>query len=227
MKVKHHQSRQNSIRFSLYAIRLLSFIFLISNFQTKLYSQTAPLKKYIKISGGNVLFGTGDVSGYGVAIEGVGNFIRKNNYLSRHLQVGGEIYFQSGVSNPVVENPEPNEYPGKTFRHSSLVGLNAKANFYPFKKTLRGLNISLAMGAAYYNASSEGRSVYEQYLPEVSRRMSELRFDNRVLLGYIVSLGYDFTIVKDILQLGIHYDLANYNNGDFNNALCGKMGFRF
>ena len=60
-----------------------------------------------------------------------------------------------------------------------------------------------------------------------SRRMSELRFENSFLAGYTISLGYDFYLIKDKLLLGARYDLANYNNGDYNSMLGGKVGFAF
>ncbi|MGN6492076.1 MAG: hypothetical protein ACTHLE_08795 [Agriterribacter sp.] len=199
-------------------------IFLITTCYSVVYGQTEPLAKYIKISGG----GSGDMPGYFIAVEGSGNFIQKNEYCSKHLQFGGEIYFQNGVSNPEVENPDPRNFSQTFFYHESLAGLNAKVNFFPFqKKLLKGLNISMGIGAAYYSLSKEGRVVLEEYDINVSRRMSELRFEKKALLGYIISVCYYIFIVKKFLLVGIRYDIANYNNGDYNYMLGGKIGICF
>ncbi|MGN6434882.1 MAG: hypothetical protein ACTHMM_00055 [Agriterribacter sp.] len=199
-------------------------IFLVTTCYSVVYGQTEPLAKYIKISGG----GIGDSPGYFIAVEGSGNFIQKNEYCSKHLQLGGEIYFQNGASNPEVENPDPRNFSQTFFYHESLVGLNGKVNFFPFqKKLLKGLNISIGVGAAYYTSSKEGRAVLEEYDINVSRRMSELRFENKALMGYRISVGYDIFIIKKFLLAGVRYDISNYNNGDYYYVLGGKIGFAF
>ena len=82
-------------------------------------------------------------------------------------------------------------------------------------------------GVAFQNYSYESRAELMQYTSVFSRRMSELRFENSFLAGYTISLGYDFYLIKDKLLLGARYDLANYNNGDYNSMLGGKVGFAF
>lgn len=205
---------------------LFSFI-IFFNCLSSAYSQNTPVSKYIKLSGGYIVFGTGDVPGYGISVEATGNFIKKNDYLNKHFQLGGEIFFQTGVKNPKVVDPNPGDFYGKSFRHYSLGGLNAKFNFYLFRSFLKGLNISLAGGLAYQNYSAEARAEIIEYSPTFSRRMSELRFENTLLLGYTISVGYDVYIVQDKLFIGPRIDLANYNNGDFNSLLGGKIGFLF
>lgn len=208
-------------------MKTLLLFFIASFCCTVSFSQTPAVSKYLKISGGSVLFGTGDVPGYGIYIEGCGNFLTKNNYLSKHIQLGGELFFQSGVDNPKVRNPDMSEFFKLTFKHYSLAGLNGKVNFYPFKRIVRGLNISVAVSAAYQNYSREVRAELRQLTDDFSMRMSELTYDNRFLLGYIISVGYDFFILRDKLLLGARYDFVNYNNGDFNAMLGGKIGFVF
>ncbi|MCC6287081.1 MAG: hypothetical protein IT249_04285 [Chitinophagaceae bacterium] len=203
------------------------FVLIALNYAALSYCQENSPIKYIKVSGGRVSFGTGDVPGYGIYIEGCGNFIKNSGYLSDHIQLGGEIYFQSGVKNPKVRNPEPLAFFNYSFRHYSLTGLNGKAIFFPFRKKLSGLNISIGAGIAYQNYSYETRAELIQYTNDLAMRMSELGYENRFLLGYTISLGYDFFLISNKLLLGARYDLVNYNNGDFNYMLGGKIGFAF
>ncbi len=195
--------------------------------QNHSYSQIQAGAKYLKLSGGRVIFGTGDIGGFGVYVEGSGNPFKKIRYLAEHLQVGAELYFENGVKNPKVENPTGDEFSRRDFSHISLTGLNIKSTFYPFRKAIKGLNVSLGAGAAYYYFSYEGAAVREVYSPTVSRRMSELRFENKFVLGYRISAGYDVFMLKGVFLAGIRLDFVNFNNGDFNSLAAAKIGYRF
>lgn len=209
-------------------MRQLSCICLFLFFQVTLRAQYGTNSRYLKLSGGSVLFGTGDVPGFGVYIEGSGNFFRRSQYLSKHLQIGAELYFENGVKRPTIENPAPAQFQTDPFfKHISLSGLTIKSTFYPFINFLRGTNIGIGAGAAYYCYSYEARAVREVYTPTLSRRMSELRFENRFLVDYRLSAGYDFFIVRQIFLAGVRVDLVNYNNGDFNSLIGAKVGYRF
>ena len=191
-------------------------------------SQIEANAAYIKLSGGSVLFGTGDIPGFGIYVEGSGNVFKKNKYLSKHLQTGMELYFESGVKNPTVINPTPDEFSHDPFfNHISQIGIDFKSTFYPFRKFLKGINIGIGAGCIFSFNSYEGRAVREVYTSTLSRRMSELRFENRFLLGYRISVGYDVFIMKGQLLVGVRTDLANLNNGDYNQLIGAKIGYRF
>lgn len=209
------------------SLKIILFTCILSFLKHSCMAQTPSTGSYIKVSGGRMLFGTGDIDGFGIHVEGSGNLIKKNKYLLNHLQIGGELCFENAANNPTVINPTPDDFKNEIgFQQISMTSLNGKITFYPFNKIVTGFNISISGGASYYYFSYEGRAVREEYTPTLSRRMSELRFENKFMWGYRISVGYDFFVKKKIL-FGPRYDFCNYTNGDFNYFLGGRIGYRF
>src|SRR5215203_1558294 len=92
------------------------FLLLFISVSTALYSQGHNMKNnYLKFSAGRVLFGTGDVTGFSVNVEGAKQIIKSSKPFLNKLLVGGELSFENGVKNPVTANPTNEEFISKTF----------------------------------------------------------------------------------------------------------------
>lgn len=193
-------------------------------------NSTAQNKKdynyFLKLSAGRVLFGTGDVAGFSVNIEGSKNIIKTPKILLAKLLIGAEFSFENGVKNPVVDNPTNEEFINRSFYHISNSILSFKLTYYPFKSFFRGFNISIGPSLGYMFSSFEKRAERVVISPTMTQRMSQLGFDNRVIIGYRITTGYEFRISKRIFA-GFRLDFSNYNNGDINSLLSGKIGCAF
>jgi hypothetical protein len=178
--------------------------------------------RYVKLSGGYMMFGTGDVQGYSVRVEYAKNLIKSSN---ARLFVGPELAFESGTKNPKVHNPTFEEFAGTTFYHISNTVLSAKASFYPFRRVIPGVCLTAAPSVGYSSSSTEQAASLEPYGYEVVRR-SILTFDNGFVYGYRVGAGYDLEI-SNKCSAGILLELHNYNNGDFNSFWGANIAWRF
>jgi hypothetical protein len=185
-------------------------------------------KKEIAISGGRVLFGTGDIPGYSVNIELNKNLIMHPKAMLAKLMVGLEFSFENGSKDPKVINPTFQEFISKTFYHTSNSILTIKVSYFPITKTfLRGLNICIGPSIGYTNQSSEFQSSFiVDPATQESIRRSYLTFYKNVIIGYRISAGYVYNFKKDIFA-GIRLDFSNYNNGDINTLAGLKIGFSF
>src|SRR5512138_1606608 len=76
-------------------------------------SQQKDYKNYFKITAGRILFGTGDVPGYGTNIEYSRTF--KASRFVRHFAIGTELSFENGNRQPKVINPMLSEFYSETF----------------------------------------------------------------------------------------------------------------
>lgn len=183
-------------------------------------------KNYIKLSTGRVLFGTGDAAGFSINLEYSRNVIKVPKSLLNRLLIGSEFSFENGVKNPVINNPTAEEFIRTSFNHVSNSILSGKITYYPFKNLFKGFNISIGPSIGYTFFSFERRAERVTYAPGLTRRMSELGFDNRVILGYRITSGYEFQISQKLLA-GFRLDFSNYNNGDINTLAALKCGFNF
>jgi hypothetical protein len=189
-------------------------------------SQQRNYKNSIKLSSGRVLFGTGDVVGFSVNIEYAKDIVKLPKLFLSKLLIGSEFSFENGAKNPVVENPTAGEFFSSSFNHISNSVLSAKITYYPFPRLLNGFNVSIGPSVAYHFHSYEAGAQFEVYSPTISRRMSELRFENAVMIGYRITTGYELQIAKRLIT-GFRLDFSNYNNGDINTLAALKMGYRF
>lgn len=187
---------------------LLTFAIIILNGNANA-QKDAGANTYLKLSSGRIIFGTGDIVGPGVSIEGGKNLIRKPKRFLQKLYIGSEFSFQFATSQPKVENPTPADFLYRMFNHQSLFALNTKLTYHPFGKVLRGFYLSGGPTVAYTAKSYERSAELAVYTPVLSRRISELKFENEFLVGYLVSPGYEFEVAKNWM-VGLRFDLINY-----------------
>ncbi|HEY9361913.1 MAG TPA: hypothetical protein VIQ00_01530 [Chitinophagaceae bacterium] len=204
------------------------FVFLlISIVGLKAFSQNQKLiNRYISFSAGRVLFGTGDVAGFSINIEGSKNIIKAPKKLLSRLLVGAEFSFENGVKNPVIENPTDQEFIRISFQQISNSILTGKISYFPFNSLFNGFNISLGASAGYSFHSFEKSARRFNISPTESERQSTLTFDNRFIIGYRISTGYDFKLSPHIFSR-IRLDFANYTNGDINTLAGAGIGYIF
>ena len=190
------------------------------------FSQTVQTKNtYFKLSGGRVVFGTGDFLGYSIAIDISKNVIKKSRWGLDKLLLGGEFLFENGVKNPVVDNPTTDDFFAATFQHVSSTILWAKASYYPIKKIVKGFNIQVGPTFGYSYRSAEKQASRVVYSPTVSFRQSTLTFDNGFWVGYRISTGIEFDIAKKFLA-GFRLDFSNNNVGEINTLAGLKVGIK-
>ena len=199
--------------------RIIITAILISLF-TPIFSQTNASKNYyLKLSVGQVSFGSGDFSGYSFSFEASKNIVKRSTFALDKLLLGGELIFENGVKNPKVDDFL------KSFHHVSSSILWAKASYYPLQSILRGFNIQLGPIMGYSYRSSEGyvkRSV--DALGHVTRT-STLIFNNGFTYGYRISTGIEFNISKKLLT-GFRLDFSNNNEGEINTLAGIKLGVK-
>ncbi len=188
--------------------------------------KTSDYKNSVKITSGRVLFGTGDVAGFSINIEGSRDLISKSKKFVSRLLIGTEFSFENGTKNPVIKNPSDEEFISHSFRHTSNSVLSGKLTYYPFRSVFRGFNISIGPSIGFQYVSAERNAQRVMIFPGEYRRKSELYFENKILAGYRITTGYEFAISKKILA-GFRLDFANYDNGDINTLAAGKIGVRF
>lgn len=181
---------------------------------------------YVQISSGRVLFGTGDVVGFSINIEGSKNIISHPKRLLNKLLVGAELSFENGTKKPVIDNPTPEEFISKSFNHISNSIISGKITYYPFSSLFRGFNISIGPSVGHTFHSSEKRAERVTYSPTLIRRMSDLKFENGIILGYRITSGYEFKVSQRI-SAGFRLDFANYDNGDINTLAAVKVVHSF
>ena len=182
----------------------------------------------MKLSAGRVIFGTGDVIGYGVCFSLSKNIIKKAGPLMGRLLLGGELAFETGVKNPKVMNPSVEEFFSKTFNHISNTILFANVTYYPIRKGLfEGLNISVgpSIGYTFQSIERQASRIFISGL-QIYIRQSYLDYLNSILIGYRISAGYEYVIRKRIL-IGFRLDFSSHTNGDINTLAGLKTGFTF
>lgn len=206
-------------------MKCLFLLTIFTSFLFTSFSQTNTRQFYHKLSGGRVSFGTGDFFGYSVSYEASKNVIRKPSFALNRLLLGGELIFENGVKNPVIDNPTFGDFIGSTFHHVSSTILWAKASYYPFNKIIRGFNIQAGPTFGYSYRSTESRSSRIVQPNGQATRSSTLSFDNGFTVGYRISTGIEFNVSKKFLT-GFRLDFSNNNDADVNTLLGVKIGLR-
>lgn len=201
---------------------LLAFFTLTGNL---IFSQSNSNKDvYLKLSGGHVSFGSGDFLGYSISIEASKNIIKKPSFPLDRLLLGGELFFENGVNNPVVNNPAPAQF-FTSFQHASSTILWAKASYYPFRKIIPGFNIQIGPTVGYsYRSMEESVALTADVFGRYTRH-SKLYFDNGFTYGYRISSGIEFMISKRLLT-GLRMDFSNNNEAEINTMVGIKMGVK-
>lgn len=204
-----------------------SLIFLLFVFiNVSVFSQSSVTSgSLLRLSGGRVSFGTGDFLGYGLGVDFSKNMIRTPRPGIQKLLLGGEILFENGVKNPVIQNPTIGEFFSTSFQHVSTSLLWLKAGYYPFRKIMKGFNIHLGTVAGYSNRSTEIRATRIVDVFGNSVRESTLVFNNGFFIGYRISTGMDFDLNQK-LQAGFRLDFSNNNEGEINTLAGISMGIK-
>ena len=188
------------------------------------FAQTAVQGTYsMKLTGGRILFGTGDVVGFVVGIEASKNILKKQRAGLSRLLVGAEFNFENGVKNPKVNDISIQDFFQRSFYHVSNTVLTAKLTYYPFRKILSGFNIAVGPSLGYSFQSSEGRSSLLLFPNDQYYRSSFLRYNNDWLIGYRISTGYELKLTRKLLT-GVRFDFSSYTNGDINTMPALKVG---
>lgn len=202
------------------------FILLFVFFTLPSFSQShKEPNTWLRLSGGSVSFGTGDFMGYSFGLGLLMNVIRQPKPGLDKLVVGGELLFENGVKNPVVQNPTLGEFFGTSFQHVSTSLLWVKAGYYPFRKIVKGFNIHLGPVVGYSNRSYEIRATREVDVFGNSVRESTLEFNNGFFIGYRISTGLEFDLNRKF-QTGIRFDFSNNNEGEINTLAGISLGVK-
>lgn len=205
-------------------MRKYVFILLFSLFTFPSFSQSPKLPNtWLRLSGGSVSFGTGDFMGYSFGVGLLKNVVKKPKPGLNKLLVGGELLFESGVKNPVIQNPTQEEFFAKTFRHTSSTSLWAKAGYYPFKKIIKGFNIQAGPVIGYSSRSTEQRASRVVDIFGNAVRQSTLTFNNSFVFGYRISTGIEFDL-SCRLQAGFRLDFSNNNEAEINTLAGLSVG---
>lgn len=187
---------------------LLVIMFAIQNGNTQVVAKN----RYTKFTVGRVAFGTGDIFGYSFSTE-----LSKD--LNKHINIGAEATIENGKVQPTFLNVF------RTFNQVSNIAITPKLNYYPFKKI--GFNVGIGPTIGYQINSKESQyTILYDVNGNPYWRRSILQYNNNLFVGYRVSLNYDVFFKKGFV-LGVRSDFSNYNNGDINNLLALKAGFRF
>lgn len=183
-------------------------------------------RNYFKLSAGRATFGTGDIPGYGINLEGARTLFKQPEDATPRLLVGAELSFESGAKRPVVENPTTAQSLEKSFAQVSNSILSGKLTWYPFGSVLSGFNVAVGPSVGYTHFVSEASRRNQEIFPGYTRRETTLRYGDAILFGYRVSAGFELPVTRRIL-LGIRADFSSYDNGDINTLAAGKIGYRF
>ncbi len=207
-------------------MKKIILISLILSLTTISFCQTTNSKNvYLNFSGGRVSFGSGDFLGYSFSFEACQNIMKKSSFAVDKLLLGGELIFETGVKNPIIENPTLDQFFGRSFQHVSSTILWPKISYYPFRKIINGFNIQVGPTIGYSYRSQESRASRIVDILGNSTRQSTLYFDNGFIVGYRVSTGIEFNLTKKLLT-GFRIDFSNNTEGEINTLTGLKFGIK-
>ncbi|MEK0413886.1 MAG: hypothetical protein RL070_1374 [Bacteroidota bacterium] len=175
---------------------------------------------------GQVLFGTGDVRGYGLLVAVEKSIFKKSVRPYPTFQVGFGLNFETGIRKPINIL-----YPSGVFEESSY-GQTSKTSgwatfkYHPFKHSMDGFSVTVGPTLGITQATSE-KSVSFSYDPFLGViRKSVLKTENHFGMGYRIALQQQF-LIKDHVTIGFRADFSNDVYGDINTFLGGGIGYKF
>ena len=190
-------------------------------------TQAKPKPSYAAhLYAGQVLFGTGDVRGYGLLVAVEKSVFKKTVRPFPAFQVGFGLNFENGIRKPVN-----NLYPSGYFEESSYAQTSktsgwATIKYHPFKYSMDGFSITVGPTFGITQASSE-KSVSFSYDPFLGViRKSVIQTENHFGMGYRIAVQQQFAI-KDKIFVGFRADFSNDVYGDINTFLGGGLSYRF
>ena len=180
--------------------------------------------KYVSLSPGYILFGSGDVQGYSIRMAYAKNILKN---AKTKLFIGPELSFENGVQNPKIQNPSAEDFMfGPGFYHITNTILSGKASYFPFHRLIPGLYVSGGISMGYSTQSMESQADLLTLANGNRVRRSYLQFDNGIIYGYRIGSGYEVKLAKNY-SAGILIELHNYNNNDFNSFWGGNISWHF
>jgi hypothetical protein len=185
------------------------------------------ISQNVELSGLYISFGSGDILGYGVGAGMTKDLGKKPRLGLGQLLVGGEMLFETGTKEPKIENTTANDiaYNEPFFRHVSGNTLWAKAVYHPFHKFLKGFYVGVGPTIGYWKRSREKSAGIRSNEGEPSVRLSVLDFDNGVTIGYRLSGGIDFRVLRK-MYIGGRMDFSNNQKAEINSTLGLRLGYR-
>jgi hypothetical protein len=211
----------NSSTMKLYNY-LIACIFLFSTVKDA-NSQLNKSEYSLSLSFGNFIIDKNNLKGIWTAVDFSKRVFKNTN---QRFSLGGGIFFENGGERPVTINPTQQQFINESFYHESNTGLNVILSYYPIKKYLKGFFVSGGPLIVYSIRTYEKRSELITYSPGLTIRMTELASDNKILSGYRITTGYDFTLYKRWL-VGVRADFIQYSTRDLNSLLAGRIGYLF
>ncbi len=208
-------------------MKLILIIAIFCLFSTQAFSQKDVHNKYLKLSAGRMLFGTGDIVGYAANVE-YAKRLNSGKMFLKHFAMGAELSFENGATEPDVYTTPAQESFNRSFHTTTNIVFTPKFTYYPFNKTFaKGINITGGISVGFTSQSREFQSGYT-YDPVFQRsvRHSYLAFYNKAMFGYRITTGYEFMVTKKIVA-GARLDFDSYENGDINTLIGLKAGIRF
>lgn len=192
-------------------------------------AQQRPKENWLKLSGGHVSLGTGDLLGYSVAVEFSHNTVKNPAWGKDKLLLGGEFIFESSVINPAMRAESVGGIATISLNSFAQVAsslLWAKASYYPIHRILNGFHISLGPTMGYSDRTfTELSTISIDVLGNITRRVT-LLYDNGFTIGYRVSTGIEFPVAKKYMA-GFRLDWSNNQLGEIKTLAGLRLGINF
>lgn len=178
------------------------------------------------LSVGQVLFGTGDVRGYGLLVAVEKSIFKKSVRPFPAFQVGFGLNFETGIRKPVNILYPSGVFVESSYGQTSKTSGWATFKYHPFKHSMDGFSVTVGPTLGITQATSE-KSVgfsYDTFLGVI--RKSVLATDNHFGVGYRIAVQQQF-VIKDHITIGFRADFSNDVYGDINTFLGGCIGYKF
>ncbi|HEX2534807.1 MAG TPA: hypothetical protein VHK69_13770 [Chitinophagaceae bacterium] len=195
----------------------LGLLLLAANSFAQSYQHRASL------SAGTVMFGSGDIGGFGFR-AGYDRNLRRGEGAAP-LLLGVEVAADLGIRKVQAVNPPAGSGFNESFYQTANAYFFPKLTYYPMRRFLSGLFLSSGLTAGYTMQSSE-LAVSRQDLGPVVYRRSVLDTKSYWIVGYGVEAGYDIELASRV-WIAPRFSLFNFSDGEFLNVLMIKAAYRF
>ena len=178
------------------------------------------------LSAGQVLFGTGDVRGYGILVAVEKSVFKKSVRPYPTFQVGFGLNFETGIRKPINILYPSGFFEESSYGQTSKTSGWATLKYHPFKHSMDGFSVTVGPTLGITQATSE-KSVSFSYDPFLGViRKSVLATENHFGMGYRIAVQQQF-LIKDHVTIGFRADFSNDVYGDINTFLGGGLSYRF
>ena len=175
---------------------------------------------------GQVLFGTGDVRGYGILVAVEKSVFKKSVRPYPTFQVGFGLNFETGIRKPINILYPSGFFEESSYGQTSKTSGWATLKYHPFKHSMDGFSVTVGPTLGITQATSE-KSVSFSYDPFLGViRKSVLKTENHFGMGYRIAVQQQF-LIKDHVTIGFRADFSNDVYGDINTFLGGGIGYKF